>query len=183
MENDLFARRFDAVRALQKIRDRYHPGSFEHEVADHAINLALNSRRSPTHRLLRNCLRDSRRILVRQRKSTPTLISLDEIIADGERGEYDPLTLHDLCAGTHPTPFELCAAQDFGDRLLERVSDSTPATAALHTMLESDSANRFSQRSGLSPSYFKKLKQFIRREAASLNTHGVQLTRRHKIKR
>src|SRR5688572_481520 len=117
MEDQELAPRFHAIRTLQKIRDRYEPGSYAFDVADRAIDLALSPRRAADNYLIKNTLRDARRILSRQRKSAPIFVSLDAIFESVGRNdaESDELSLHDICASLCPPPDQFCSAKDYSD--------------------------------------------------------------------
>jgi hypothetical protein len=58
--------RFRAIQQLQVLRAKHHPGSQRYEQIEHAIDLALSERRAVDDFLVRNLLRDARRILDRQ---------------------------------------------------------------------------------------------------------------------
>lgn len=59
---------FRAIEELQILRSKHPPGSRQHEIADKAIDLALNESRSDDEYLTRNAYRDARRTLDRQAK-------------------------------------------------------------------------------------------------------------------
>src|SRR5258706_3841811 len=162
--------RFSAVSPLQTIRDRYVPGSYAFDVAAHAIDLVLSPRREVDDCLLRNALRDSRKILSRRRKSAPIIVSLDAIIesAGGEGIDYQELTLHDFCADPCPPPDQLCSARNYSEVLYDRISNSNAAGVALECLEHGDSSTDFVRKTGLSVSYFKKLKTAIRQIAAMI---------------
>ena len=169
--SELEAARASAIETLQKIRSRYSPGSFYFDVADHAIDLALSPRRNADGFLVRNTLRDSKRILSRQNKNGPTVLSLDEEfpVNGHDDSDNEEISLHDRCASPGLLPDQSCLENDFESALRQRLGGSSPAQAALDCVKHGDSAKDFCKDTGMSESYFKKLKKTISAEAAALN--------------
>jgi hypothetical protein len=167
----LEAARASAIETLQNIRDRFSPGSFYFDVADHAIDLALSPRRNADGFLVRNTWRDSKRILSRQKKDSPIILSLDdEFSVNGHDGsDSEEISLHDRCASSMFTPDQMCSENDLESALRQRLGDSIPALFALDCLKHGGTAKDFSQETGLSASYFKKLKKTISAAAAALN--------------
>lgn len=171
MDTHLSEARLSAIQTLQSIRSRYNPGSFKFDVADHAIDLALSPRRSADGFLVRKTLRDAKRILARQKEAGPTMLSLDEEFSTNgnDGGDNEVISLHDRCASPTLSPDQICSENDLNDVLRQRLGDSSPALTALECVVHGDTARDFSRETGMSPSYFKKLKKTIQREAAALN--------------
>jgi hypothetical protein len=169
--NLLSAARISAIQTLQKIRSRFNPGSFNFDVADHAIDLALSPRRNADGFLVRNTLRDSKRILCRQKAKGPTMLSLDEeFFANGhDGGDSEEISWHDRCASPDLLPDQICLENDFENALRQRLDNALPAMAALDCVKHGATTKDFCQETGMSPSYFKKLKKTIQEEAAALN--------------
>ncbi len=163
--------RISAIQTLQSYRNRYNPGSFYFDVADHAIDLALSPRRKADGFLVRNAWRDSKRILSRQNKNGPTMLSLDEefSINGHDGGESEEISLHDRCASPALKPDQACVESDFENSLRQRLGNTAPAQAALDCVKRGDAAMDFYRATGMSNSYFKKLKKTIQQEAAALN--------------
>jgi hypothetical protein len=162
-------RRFRAVEQLQSIRDRYWPGSYEFEKADYAIELALSPRRSANAFLVPNTLRDAAKILKRRADNGPEFLSLDAPVVTGGDEEKREMTLHDLVPGQVPTPAEGCADHDFIATMASRLdAESSALVHALTAILHGETAHEFGGRTGLSESYYKKLKHEVRSEAQRL---------------
>lgn len=165
-KSDLDAR-FRAIQKLQSIRDRHRPGSYRHDVADYAIDLALSERRKGNEFLVRNTLRDASNILRRSIRRRPAQFSLDAELP--EQTQVEVTTLHDLVPATAPTPAERCEQTDLEGVLRRRLGDaSSPHRLALDSIVVGETAPEFSARTNLSQSYFKKLKSEIRDEAKRL---------------
>ena len=60
MAEDISAAQWCAVQTLQGMRDRRNPNSFEFEIIDYAIDLALSPNRALNQFLIKNVLRDAR---------------------------------------------------------------------------------------------------------------------------
>lgn len=99
--------RFRAVFQLQVLRDKSPLGSRRHQQADYAIDLALMEGRVVDRYLVRNTLRDARRILDRQAASR-TFVELDSdslsdldrtaVAAASDQATPESITCADSCA-------------------------------------------------------------------------------------
>ncbi len=161
--SDLDAR-FSAIQRLQTIRNRHRPGSHKHDVAEYAIDLALNEGRRADHFLVRNTLRDASNILRRGTRRRPQHFSLDAELLDQDQAEIT--TLHDRVPDSAPTPAQLCEYNDLESHLRSRLGvGSSSHRRAFDAVMAGETAREFSDRTKLSQSYFKKLKREIRKAA------------------
>ena len=99
------------------------------------------------------------------------MLSLDEeIFVNGiDSGDDEVMSLHDHYASPLLTPIQMCSENDFEETLRQRLDNAGPAMAALDCIKHGCTAKDFCQDTGMSSSYFKKLKKTIRAATTALN--------------
>ncbi len=150
----------EAIERLQIKRNKLVPGTYWFEVYDKAISLALNPDRTVDDFFFRNLVRDSKRILKRQKKSKEKLIvPIDEsntqkIESIAETG-LSPLnrlvfsnyidSIKSRCRRIHP----------LAEKVFDDILDAMPIKASATTL-------------GVSESLIKKLRVTIKKEANTI---------------
>lgn len=152
-----------AVQTLQAIRDRHQPGTFEFEVADHAINLVISGTRPPGPFLLRNAYRDARSVMIRRKRRDREFLPLDEDTCGEYRHE-----VHSLWYSAHTCPERRVIYLDAYERLKLHVSNSNKLAApCLDCWHAGDTLDETASRLAISREYVKKLRGSIRKAAKS----------------
>lgn len=153
--------RWSAVLELQGIRSRLCPGSFEFDIADHAIDLVLNDNRPDGPFLVRNALKDSRSVTIRRVRRERERFALPQT-----EGEFSPAeTLPD----DHPSP-ETQAVWKDGYLKLSTALEGSNARAALclRAWLKGDEMAETASQLGISREYVKKIRTGIRAVAGQV---------------
>lgn len=163
MLNDLPAR-FSAIRQLQAIRTNHLPGSPRYEEVEHAIDLALNERRAVDPYLVRNVLRDARRIIDRKRKAWPHVQFVDEIPRSNDDG---PLSQDAVAVMDFTTPEALVTAGQFADAIVAEVASSSQhAARVMEGLLADEPIAITAKASGISEARVNQLRRKLRGAAS-----------------
>lgn len=162
--------RFRAIEQLQSIRDCPQTGPEKSAEADYAINLVLNPSRKVDDYLIKNALRDAKRILGRIRpREERLLISFDSPISAFDE-DGSELTLHDVVPASVLSPLEALILSDENTLLRNQFKKHRLKQQLMEclgiglTLAEAASAT------GISLSYAKKLRASLR---AELNAIGL----------
>jgi hypothetical protein len=156
--------RFDAILKLQSIRDRMDAGSSLYEEADYAIDLALNPGRSVDEFLVRNTLRDARRILGRRQirewsHQVPLPAAIDDDTDNGEESIGVERT----------TPEGAAIATQFEQYLMAKARRIHPAgPRCLAGMIRGENSRETALAVNLSSSSVKQVERKIRTAAQNL---------------
>ena len=150
----------EAIERLQEKLDKLDPGSYWFEVYDKAISLALNSERTVDDFFYRNLVRDSKRILKRQKKRREELfVTIDdsnvkkiESIVDSGLSPLNRLiysnyigAIKSRCKAIHP----------LAEKVFDNVLDAVPIKESALSI-------------GVSESLIKKLRVIIKREVNTI---------------
>lgn len=155
--------RFCAVQKLYTTLEKHSPGTQRYEEIDHAIDLALSERREPDKYFVRNVLRDSSRVLKRQRAKVK-IVSFDQMgKLDGE--SYEPFTPPQLI--DYSTPLTILEQKDTQLRLVEDAGGNRTITeATLAGLIKGETLKETAQTLDVSTSSIK-IARFRLRSAAS----------------
>ncbi len=160
--NKNLTERFAVILALQKKQMRQVVGSFDYEVADKAIELALSENRNPDKFLKRNVERDAKKLVKEKLKSSKLVdyvpledeenfISLEERITDNLTPEHQLiynqflLQIRAICRDLHASAYDV-----------------------LETMISGETTLNASKIIGISESLVKKLRVQIRQAVSSI---------------
>lgn len=162
--------RCSAVLALQELRSSRPPGSFEFDVADHAIDLVLSEQRPESDYLLVNAIKDSRSVLTRQKRRLRErgMLPLDET-SDTAAGQE---LAHAMIAAQRPLA-EDAAWQDSYRHLRTTLGDQGYLPECLDGWRDGEQLTETSLRLGISRDYVKKLRGRIRSNAIASFAPGV----------
>jgi hypothetical protein len=165
MTQSISAARWCAVHKLQTIRDRYSSGSFEFDVADHAIDLVLSPDRPDNEFLVHNAMRDARSVLIRQKRRVADR-GMHPLYGDDE--EISPQVQKDQTyARSQPPSVEAVLGwrQEFEQLRARVANDNGYAGRVLDRWLVGDEVNETAQLLKISAHYVKKLRKRIRETA------------------
>lgn len=142
-----------ALRVYEGLR-RFEPGSDEYETAEKALALVLNKKRRDDAFLLRNVLRDARRVRVRAAQRHPDFVPFDE----------------ELHTDHGDTPEDELAAGEMLTELAQAVTRDLPSDAiqCLPGLLREETVDESSRALGLPARRVKYLRRLIRAMAATL---------------
>jgi DNA-directed RNA polymerase specialized sigma24 family protein len=167
--------RFQAIPRLQTIRGRHRCGSERHERADHAITLALNRGRAGGEHLLRNLMRDSRRIRDRRRDwlrdiEVMNIDAIDAAAAEEERPPAEHETdLFNYYARATMTPEAVLLEKEFCAELEHRVR-ALGALPTLEGLVDGLTTKELAATTGVSVSTVKRSVAKIRTAATKLRS-------------
>lgn len=155
--------RFRAIQKLYTFPENHSPGSQRYDEIEHAIDLALSERRKPGKFFIRNVLRDSKRILNRQRARVK-IVSLDQMgKLDSER--FEPFTPPSRI--DYSTPLAILEQKDTQLRLVEDAGGNRTITeATLAGLIKGETLKETAQTLDVSTSSIK-IARFRLRSAAS----------------
>lgn len=168
--------RWAVVSQFQRRRDRRNVNSFEFEIADHAVSLALNPNRRFDAYFARNTWRDAKSVVLRQRRRRKARFV--PLHTQTEEGNHLDLSVEVQAALT---------TEDSALTDTERTLVWTDAYSRLRNAL--DRRNRYAARCldawrdgeeeqetaaalGISRDYVKKLRRLIRETAAEVLSDG-----------
>jgi len=174
MTQSISVARWRAVHKLQTIRNRYASGSFEFEVADHAIDLVLSPDRPDNKFLVHNAMRDARSVLIRQKRRIADR-GMYHLYGDDE--EISPQIQQDeTYLASQPPSVEAALGwrQEF-EQLRARVSnDNRHAGRVIERWLAGDEICETGKVLKISSHYVKKLRKKIRETAdQAVLEHGA----------
>jgi hypothetical protein len=159
--------RFDAIQSLQLLRSRQAPGSFHYEVVERAIDLVLQPHRRIDRYLVRNVLRDAKRIIRRQRNYwNYGLASLDAPTCNPRDDSAEWSDVRAL--STSPDPEAIASTRNLVFHIRDRCRHRRAESSCLDGMLSGETPKETAQRLGFSEIYIKKLRARVRASAAEL---------------
>lgn len=164
MSNSSLSERFDVVEELQKLRAHHEVGTYQHERADHAIDLALSPRRKVDAFFKDDLLRDSGRILRRKWASDQGKF----MSFDVSPGGCEDVLLLEAILPLVPDPAESLLAGELAIQIRTCLSDSAPAMAVFDGLIRGDSIAELACQHEISVSYAKALRARIRTETRHL---------------
>ncbi|MBF0129428.1 MAG: hypothetical protein HQL33_05520 [Alphaproteobacteria bacterium] len=168
MTQTVSAARWCAVSKLQNIMNRFAPGSFESEVADYAIDLALSPDRKEDRFFLRNVWRDARSICIRRKRRTAERGGAPLSIYGNDCDDDGVYSVMEL-AGTVPSAETVLGWKEQRQRLRAVVDGANRyAGAVLDGWIEGDEMAETAEVLCISERYVKKLRATIRATAAEL---------------
>jgi len=162
--------RWRAISELQRLQERFRPGTPRADDAEHATTLALSADRPAVNStyLMYDALRDARRIRSRRRPIV-SLSSLEAATAaDAYSGAIDFSA--DRYRRRHHQPDQLAEARDLEAALRERLAATPNAQECLDALLDGETATSTAQRLGLPRQRVSQLRATIRRIALWLVT-------------
>lgn len=155
--------RFRAVQQLQSLRSRHSPGSRRYEQIEHALDLALNCRRKVDDYLVRNLLRDARRVLDRQAAGRSYLCIADEARSTSTADDVGPSAV--LTEAN--TPETLVAAEKLARRIVADVGTaSSHAPRVFEGLLSGETHEETARAIGISSARVKQVRASLRAAAA-----------------
>ena len=172
MKQTISAARWHAVSKLQKIRSHHAPGSFESDVADCAIDLALSPDRKEDNFFLRNVWRDARSICIKRKRRTAERVFVT-VSTDGEDDSKTPHSNPIELAGTALSIEGILGLREQIQQLYAAVSGTNRyAGAVLDGWFEGYEMAETAETLQISERYVKKLRVVIRTTAVNLAVHG-----------
>ena len=155
---------------LQRHQRILPPGSKRYEIVEHALDLALNDGHRAHRFLLRNLVRDSRRILERQAGKRPTII-IDEIAT----WTQTPSPLVD-----NANPETLLLQKQQLDLIRQDIAPhSSYAVRVLEGLILGESLRETAEACGMSTSRVNQLRRYIRQAGLALCEQERHLPRRN----
>lgn len=152
--------RFAAVASLQAIRRRHTPGSPRYEQIEHAIDLALSTERTVDQYLVRNVLRDAKRILSRQAKARIFVRVTDEPDWSDDANHangYSETLIENV------TPEHLAEVTDCTKQIVATVSrTSNHAARVMDGMLTGEALNETAAEIGITADRVNQIRRQIR---------------------
>jgi DNA-binding NarL/FixJ family response regulator len=158
MLSDLPAR-LRAVAELQRRRDRFIAGTWSFDTLDQAIDLALEPRRVVDQYLVRNVIRDSRRVRVRRRYRQREILATDLVGAD-QSASSDLET--DIADVEYSTPDAELQMLDIGAQAVCDVGHSR-AEYLLDALVEGRTVREIARMLSISPSNSAVLAKNLKR--------------------
>ena len=155
--------RWRAISELQRIQERFPPGTPRADDAEHASTLALSAKRPAVNAkyLMYDALRDARRIR-RRRRSVVLFSSLDAGISrDADDGVIDFST--DRYSRRADQPDQIVEARDLEAALRDRLAATPNAKECLDGLLDDEAEAITAGRIGLPRQCVSKLRSTIRR--------------------
>lgn len=151
--------RCGAVLALQNLRARRAPDSFDFEIADYAIDLALSDKRPETSYLVVNVLKDARSVLTRKKRRHRArgMLLLDETLSTAAGQELAEA----MTAAQRPLADDVASYHSY-QKLRARLGDQGYLHQCLDGWLDGEELLETAQRLGISREYVKKLRGRIR---------------------
>ena len=150
----------EAIERLQEKLDKLDPGTYWFEVYDKAISLALNSERTVDDFFYRNLVRDSKRILKRQKEGRDKLfIAID----DSNTKKIESIVDSGL------SPINRLIFSNYIDAIKARCKAIHPlAEKVFDNILDAVSIKDTALRLDVSESLIKKLRVMIKREVNTI---------------
>ena len=161
--------RFDAIQKLHSRLSSYEPGTIEHEVSEHAIDLALNERREFTPYFYYDVIKDSKRILQRQQLRVQ-LVSLNGLSCyENEDGDSCDDGLVPEALWDYVTPELLLQCRELTEQIIRAVGgNASTVTKVLEGMVLGESLAESASSIGVSVVYVNKLRSKIRSSASKI---------------
>ncbi|UYG05541.1 hypothetical protein OCT51_09330 [Halomonas sp. LR3S48] len=155
--------RCNAVLALQNLRARRAPGSFDFEIADYAIDLVLSDQRPETDFLVVNALKDARSVLIRKmrRHRARGMLPIEETVNTATSQELAQA----MIAAQRPLADNVASYHSY-QQLRARLGDQGYLPECLDGWRDGEGLLETAQRLGISREYVKKLRGRIRSIAA-----------------
>ncbi|MDH4555736.1 hypothetical protein E8F11_11225 [Pseudomonas sp. BN417] len=146
--------RFCAYARIQAIQAKYTPGSRRFEQAEHALDLALSETRTIDRFLLRNLLRDSKRVLSRQSAARRYV----DLPAEGESSCFEEGRFGD------PTnPEALLEANQLAEAVAVEVGrSSSHAVRVMEGLITGETLGETARATGISAARITQLRRAIR---------------------
>ena len=137
--------RTSVVNSLQVIASRHNPGSYEYELTDHAVDLALSPDRAsgnPAY-LTRNVKRDAARFLKYKQDPTVFLSTLEARLRKKATGDAEPASVETvLPPAKTPEPVDELVAAELEFKVRSVVKSLPIGEECLDAMLEHETAKR-----------------------------------------
>ena len=150
------AARLSAVETLQRLRARHVPGSARFDEIDHAIDLALKPKRAVGAFLVRNVLRDARRVLRRRRGRRRLTLESNYVITPGE-----PASIIDRLVDL-ASPEDEVSTFDLVREALARSPEIGRQSRLLQYLIEGRSMREVADLLAISPAYASQLSRQLK---------------------
>jgi hypothetical protein len=162
--------RFRAIQQLQAVRATHLPGSTRYRQVDYAIDLALSERRAVDDYLVRNLLRDAKRILERQAQSRRYFPALEDFPDEPEA--YPDAPIDDIVLKDFATPEAILQARQLAEAIVEEGSHSSRyAARVMEGLLVGEPLADTASTAGISAERVKQLRAELRRAAGRLRSN------------
>lgn len=143
--------RASVIQSQQNIARRHSPGSYEYELADHAVELALSPDRAadnPAY-LTRNVNRDAARYLKNRRTPEVFLSTLEAALKAKAAGDEQASVESMLPPAKTPEPVDELAAAELEKMVRTAVKDLPIGEECLEAMLEDEPPGDTADRLGV----------------------------------
>jgi hypothetical protein len=162
LDNPEAERRFNAVLRLQQNLSKTQTGTYWSRVFEKALDLAINTHRKVSPNFYYRVVDDAKRILRRQKGSSPSFVNLYS--TDVQENEMENPLLVDFI-----TPEQEVIYKQTISVLRDACSKKhCHSVAIFYSMLEGYSVEEAAQKLGISPSMIKKLRAEIIQTAKSI---------------
>lgn len=164
--------RWAVVEQIQRRRTHRTPGSFEFEVADHAVSLALNRNRPVDEFFARNALRDAKSVVLRrQRRQQARFVPLYGRGENGDELALSPEIQGAMAQGGSSfsvTERAFIWGEAYAQLRAALEALNRYAAACLDAWRNGEGEQETAAALGISREYVKKLRRLIRETVATM---------------